>query len=276
MLKKVAAINDLSGIGKCSLGVAIPILSSLKVQCCPFPTAILSSQTGFSDYTFVDLTEKMEEYSNTWKKLSLHIDTIYSGFLGSIDQIDIVINFIKKNPNTFVIVDPVLGDNGILYPIFDKNTCEKMKDLVKYADLITPNITEACLLLNKKLKNNFTEDEIINLAKDLSNLGPQKVIITGIINNNMIYNLSYDKNTNKSYTYGLEYNNCSYSGTGDIFVSIVCGLITNGHDFNFAVKKASDFIHKCVCYTVNYESDRNQGVMFEMFLNDLTSIDKKF
>ena len=276
MLKKVAAINDLSGIGKCSLTAAIPILSALKVQCCPFPTAILSSQTGFSEYTFLDLTKEMKEYSSTWKKLNLEVDTICSGFLGSIDQIDIVINFIKENPNAFVIVDPVLGDNGILYPIFDKNTCQKMKDLVKYADLITPNITEACLLLNKKLKNNFTEDEIINLAKDLSNLGPKKVIITGIIKNNIIYNLSYDQNTNKSYIYGLEYNNCSYSGTGDIFVSIVCGLITNGHDFNFAVKKAADFIHKCVCYTASYESDRNQGVMFEMFLNDLTSIDKKF
>lgn len=275
MLKKVAAINDLSGIGKCSLTAAIPILSALKVQCCPFPTAILSSQTGFSEYTFLDLTKEMKEYSSTWKKLNLEVDTICSGFLGSIDQIDIVINFIKENPNAFVIVDPVLGDNGLLYPVFDKDSCKKMKALVKHSDLITPNITEACLLLNKDFKKDFSENEIINIAKDLSNMGPQKVIITGIAKDNMIYNLSYDKANDKYFTYGLEYNKCSYSGTGDIFVSIICGLITNGYDLDFAVKTASDFIYKCVSYTSKYKVDRNHGVMFEMFLNDLTSIDKK-
>ena len=275
MLKKVAAINDLSGIGKCSLSVAIPILSALKVQCCPFPTAILSSQTGFSQYTFLDLTNEMEQYSNTWKKLNLNIDTIYSGFLGSSSQIDIVRNFIKSNPHAFVIVDPVLGDNGELYPIFNKDTCTKMKDLVIHSNLITPNITEACLLLNKDYKDNFSEEEVITIAKKLSELGPSKVIITGIIRDNMIYNLSYDKEEDKAFTYELEYNKCSYSGTGDIFVSIICGLITNNYDLEFAVKTASDFIYKCVSYTSKYEDDRNQGVMFEMFLNDLTSINKK-
>ena len=275
MLKKVAAINDLSGIGKCSLSVAIPILSALKVQCCPFPTAILSSQTGFSQYTFLDLTNEMEQYSNTWKKLNLNIDTIYSGFLGSSSQIDIVRNFIKSNPHAFVIVDPVLGDNGELYPIFNNDTCTKMKDLVIHSNLITPNITEACLLLNEDYKDNFSEEEVITIAKKLSELGPSKVIITGIIRDNMIYNLSYDKEEDKAFTYGLEYNKCSYSGTGDIFVSIICGLITNNYDLEFAVKTASDFIYKCVSYTSKYEDDRNQGVMFEMFLNDLTSINKK-
>ena len=275
MLKKVAAINDLSGIGKCSLSVAIPLLSALKVQCCPFPTAILSSQTGFSEYTFLDLTNEMEKYSNTWKKLNLNIDTIYSGFLGSSSQIDIVRNFIKSNPHAFVIVDPVLGDNGELYPIFNKDTCTKMKDLVIHSNLITPNITEACLLLNEDYKDNFSEEEVITIAKKLSELGPSKVIITGIVRDNMIYNLSYDKEEDKAFTYGLEYNKCSYSGTGDIFVSIICGLITNNYDLEFAVKTASDFIYKCVSYTSKYEDDRNQGVMFEMFLNDLTSINKK-
>ena len=217
----------------------------------------------------------MEQYSNTWKKLNLNIDTIYSGFLGSSSQIDIVRNFIKSNPHAFVIVDPVLGDNGELYPIFNNDTCTKMKDLVIHSNLITPNITEACLLLNKDYKDNFSEEEVITIAKKLSELGPSKVIITGIIRDNMIYNLSYDKEEDKAFTYGLEYNKCSYSGTGDIFVSIVCGLITNNYDLEFAVKTASDFIYKCVSYTSKYEIDRNEGVMFEMFLNDLTSINKK-
>ena len=272
MLKKVAAINDLSGIGKCSLTVAIPILSSLKVQCCPFPTAILSSQSGFSEYTFLDLTSEMKNYSNTWKNLNLNIDTICSGFLGSIDQIDIVSDFIKQNPNAYVIIDPVLGDNGNLYPIFNEKTCSKMKDLISHSNLITPNVTEACLLLNKEYKEDFSKDEVINIAKELCELGPEKVIITGIIKDDIIYNLSYDKYKDRYFTYGLKYNKCSYSGTGDIFVSIVCGLITNNYDLDFAVKTASDFIYKCIDYTSKYEKDRNHGVMFEMFLNDLTSI----
>lgn len=274
MIKKVAAINDLSGIGKCSLTVALPILSALKVQCCPFPTAILSSQTGFSKYTFLDLTDEMENYYNTWKNLNLNIDTICSGFLGSIHQIDIVIDFIEQNKNALVIVDPVLGDGGILYPIFDKNTCLKMKDLVKHSDLITPNLTEACLLTNKEYHEDYNEDELINIAKSLCELGPNKVIITGIIKDDRIYNLSYDSIKNKSFLYGLKYDKRSYSGTGDIFVSIISGLITNNFDLDFAVKTASDFIYKCVSYTSTYETDRNQGVMFEMFLNDLTSINK--
>ena len=275
MIKKVAAINDLSGIGRCSLTVALPILSALKIQCCPFPTAILSSQTGFSEYTFLDLTSEMEKYYHTWKNLNLNIDTIYSGFLGSINQIDIVSNFIKENPDSFVIVDPVLGDNGVLYPIFNENTCLKMKDLVKHSNLITPNLTEACLLVNKEYRKDYNEEDLVNIAKLLCDLGPEKVIITGIIKNDMIYNLSYDKEKNKSFFYGLKYDNRSYSGTGDIFVSIICGLITNNYDLEFAVKVASDFIYKCVSYTTLYEKDRNQGVMFEVFLNDLTSLNKE-
>ena len=271
-MKKVAAINDLSGIGKCSLSVAIPILSSLKVQCCPFPTAILSSQTGFNEYTFLDLTNEMDEYCSVWKNLGLNIDTICSGFLGSIHQIDIVSNFIKQNPSAMVVIDPVLGDNGKLYPVFNMDTCNKMKDLIKLSDLITPNLTEACLLIGKKYKDNFSKEELIHIAKSLCNLGPDKVIITGIIIDDKIYNLAYDKSNESLYFYGLKYDKCSYSGTGDIFVSIITGLLTNNYDLNFAVKTASDFIYKAVSYTVQYEKDRNQGVMFEMFLNDLTSI----
>ena len=271
-MKKVAAINDLSGIGKCSLTVAIPILSSLKVQCCPFPTAVLSSQTGFSEYTFLDLTNEMDNYASTWKNLGVKFDTIFSGFLGSIHQIDIVSNFIKNNPNSFVVVDPVLGDDGKLYPIFNKDTCNKMKDLIKVSNLITPNLTEACLLTNTNYEKNFSKESLVNLAKSLCNIGPNKVVITGIIIDDMIYNLSYDNETNVHSFYGLEYDKRSYSGTGDIFVSIITGLITNNFNLEFAVKTASDFIYKSVKYTTQYEKDRNQGVMFEMFLNDLTSI----
>ena len=130
MLKKVAAINDMSGIGKCSLSVALPILSALKTQCCPYPTAILSSQTGYPKFTYLDFTSHMKEYGETWKKLNVGLDTIYSGFLGSIDQIDIVSDFINQNKNAYVIVDPVMGDGGNYYQTFNDEICNKIKDLV--------------------------------------------------------------------------------------------------------------------------------------------------
>lgn len=272
MIKKVAAINDMSGIGKCSLTVAISILSALKTQCCPYPTAILSSQTGYPKFTYLDFTPHMENYGKTWKDLNVSFDTIYSGFLGSIHQIDLVCDFIKNNENAYVIVDPVMGDGGDYYQTFNAETCNKIKNLVKISDLVTPNLTEACLLTNNKYHTHYTLEEALNLAKQISNLGPNKVIITGIIIDDNIINLGYDKNNDECFSYALKYNNKSYSGTGDIFTSIITGLITNGYDFKKSIKIASDFIFKCISYTAKYNIDRNDGVFFEVFLNDLTSL----
>ena len=272
MLKKVAAINDMSGIGKCSLTVAIPILSALKTQCCPYPTAILSSQTGYPKFTYLDFTSHMQEYNRAWKELDVSFDTIYSGFLGSIDQIDIVRDFIKSNNNAYVIVDPVMGDGGNYYQTFNDEICNKIKDLVKVSDLVTPNLTEACLLTNNKYHTNYTLEDTLKLAKEIANLGPKKVIITGILIDDNIINLGYDKESDESFSYSLKYNNKSYSGTGDIFTSIISGLITNGYDFKESIKIASDFIFKCISYTGKYDTDPNDGVFFEIFLNDLTSL----
>ena len=273
MLKKVAAINDLSGLGRCSLTVAIPILSALKVQCCPFPTAILSSQTGYPEFTFLDFTDEMVKYSNVWKNLGANFDCIYSGFLGSKDQVEIVTSFIKKNPDSFIVVDPVMGDNGVMYPIFNEDMRNKIKDLVRVSNLTTPNLTEACFLTDRDYtKKDFNHEELINIAMDVSKLGPNKVVITGIIKDGNILNLSYDKINNESFFTTVKYNNCSYSGTGDIFTSIICGMLTNGHDLKYAVKTATDFIFKTINYTHQFNTDRNDGVMFEKFLGDLTSI----
>lgn len=272
-MKKIAAINDLSGIGRCSLTVAIPILSALKVQCCPFPTAILSSQTGYPEYTFVDFTNHMSDYSRVWKNLSINFDCIYSGFLGSKNQIDIVCDFIHKNSNALVVIDPVMGDNGTMYPIFDTDMCLKIKELVKLSNLTTPNLTEACFLTNRDYKvDEFSESELIDIVKEVSSLGPSKVVITGIIRDENILNLGYDRDIDKFFFTSVKYNDCSYSGTGDIFTSILCGLLNKGYDLEFSVTKATNFIYKTVNYTSNFNTDRNDGVMFEQFLNDLTSL----
>ncbi len=272
-MKKIAAINDLSGIGRCSLSVALPIISALKIQCCPFPTSILSSQTGYPKFTFLDLTNEMTNYYKVWKDLNVNFDCIYIGFLGSTAQIDIVSNFIKENPNTFIVVDPIMGDDGALYPIFDEESCLKIKELVKLSNLTTPNLTEACFLTGRDItKHDFTRNEIIEIAKDISKLGPDKVIITGILEGDNISNMSYDKTTDKIFFTSIKYNHCSYSGTGDIFTSILCAMICRGFDLVYCVDTATNYIYKVVEYSAKFNNDRNDGIRFEQFLNDLTKI----
>lgn len=272
-IKKIACINDLSGIGRCSLTASLPIISSLKVQCCPYPTAILSSQTGYDEFSFLDLTNEMNVYKKIWKNLNVNFDFIYSGFLGSKNQIEIVSNFIDENKDVKVLVDPILGDEGVLYPIFDMEMCEKIKNLVKKSYIITPNLTEALLLTNNSLENlNLDDEKIKEILIKLSNLGPKKVIITGIIKENHVINFGYDKEKNEYFKVQKNYNKKSFSGTGDIFSSIVCALTVRGFDLKYTVEVASNFIYDVVSFTSKFDTDRNDGIMFEMFLNELTKI----
>lgn len=274
MQKKIACINDISGVGKCSLTVALPIISALKCQCCPLPTSVLSSQTGYPKFSFVDLTDQIPEYISVWKELGQNFDVIYSGFLGSTKQIKIVESFINNNPNSFVIVDPVLGDNGILFPIFDNDDVYEMKKLISMADLITPNITEANLLLGRKIDDfSYDDSELIKLCKELSILGPKYIIITGYVENDTINNICYDSSNGNFLKIGSEFNEVSFSGTGDIFTSIVTALIARNFKLDESVKIATDFIYESVKYTSSMNNyDRNDGILFEYFLNKLTKI----
>ncbi|MFI3210329.1 MAG: pyridoxamine kinase [Peptostreptococcaceae bacterium] len=272
-MKKIACINDLSGIGRCSLTASLPIISSLKIQCCPYPTAILSSQTGYDEYSFLDLKDEMIKYKSVWKNLNVEFDFIYSGFLGSMDQIKIVSNFIDENPNVPVLVDPILGDEGKLYPVFDEEMCKKIKELVKKSYIITPNLTEALLLTNKDLNNLDLDDvEILEICKTLSNLGPKKIIITGILRDDFVLNFGFNNETKKHFIIKKKYNKKSYSGTGDIFSSIISALTVRGFDLYKSVEIASDFIYDVIKYNTKFDTDRNDGIMFELFLNKLTCI----
>ena len=146
--KKIAVINDMSGFGRCSIAVSMPIISAMKVQCCPVPTSIFSNHTGFPEFFFEDYTAKMQPYIDNWKKLGLEFDGIQTGFLGSEQQIEIVKRFISdfRTERTTVIIDPVMGDHGKPYPTYTDELCQAMKQLVGYADILTPNLTEACIL----------------------------------------------------------------------------------------------------------------------------------
>ena len=269
-VKKVAIINDLSGIGRCSLTAAIPILSALGVQACPFPTAILSNQTEFDSFTFLDLTNEMVNYKNGLYKLGIEFDCIYSGFLGSENQIDIVLDFAKENQKSLIVVDPVMGDNGIIYDTFNDKMCLKMKELISIADIVTPNLTEACILTKKEYKKYDTSDEEVEyMAREIAKMGPEKVIITGIIRKNKIYNFAYDRKIDKFLKVSTEYNNKSYSGTGDIFTSIIIGFLLNNHNLNFAIENASNYICNVIEYTSKFDTNPKEGIMFERFLKEL-------
>ncbi|WP_066892680.1 pyridoxamine kinase [Clostridium nigeriense] len=274
-IKKVATINDLSGVGRCSLTAAIPVLSALGVQCCPFPTAVLSCHTGFDKFTFLDITDEMINYKKSWDNLNIDFDCIYSGFLGSEKQIDIVSNFINERGDSLIVVDPVMGDNGVVYSTFTKEMCDKMKNLVSIADIVTPNLTEACILINEQYdKYNSNDENILDIAKKISAIGPKKVIITGIIRENKIVNFAYDKIENKFFKVESNFNHKSYSGTGDIFTSIVIGLLLNGHDLKYCVENATKFIYKTIEFTSKFNTDTKEGIMFELFLKELILINE--
>lgn len=269
--KRIAIINDLTGFGRCSISVSLPIISAMKIQCCPLPTAILSAHTGFPNFFFDDYTPRMKAYMDNWKELNIDFDGIYTGFLGSKEQIDIVIKFIQmfKADNTTVIVDPVMGDYGKLYSTYTKEMCDEMKRLMQYADVITPNLTEACRLLDIPYPNeDLTIIKLETIAKKLHKLGPSKIVITGLQNNGHIQNFIYEHN--KPYNViNVEKIGEDRSGTGDVFTSIVAASTVKGEDLVASVTKATKFISKTIEYTTKLGTPIHNGICFEEYLTEL-------
>lgn len=268
--KKIALINDFTGFGRCSIAVAWPIISMLRVQCCPVPTSILSNHTGFESFFFDDYTDKMEAYIAEWQKLGLIFDGICTGFIGSMAQIKIVEQFFEqfKRDNNLIIVDPVMGDYGQAYSTYTKEMCEEMKRLVPYADILTPNVTEACLLTDTPYKDKFRLSEYQMMAEELAAKGPNKVVITGIAQGEFIANYCFVAGEKpkivRSHRVGIQ-----RSGTGDIFTSIVAADAVNGVDFYHSVKKASRFVKKCIQKSLELDIPTTDGVCFEEVLHTL-------
>ena len=263
-------INDFSGFGRCSIAVALPILSVMKVQCCPLPTSIFSNHTGFPSYFFEDYTSRMVPYMQEWKKLDLHFNGICSGFLGSKEQIEIVKKFFKefKTEETQIIVDPVMGDYGKPYPTYTEEMCGEMKKLVEFADILTPNVTEACVLTDTPYKEKWKIEEIQEMAEKIHAMGPKKIAITGIVQGGFIANFCYEEGQQpkvlRTHKEGTQ-----RSGTGDIFASIIAADAVNGVPFYKSVKKASDFIKKCIIRSQELDIPLTDGVCFEEVLGKL-------
>ena len=268
--KKIAAINDYSGFGRCSIAVELPIISALKVQCCPVPTSILSNHTGFESFFFKDFTDSMQEYINEWKKLDLHFDGICTGFLGSHRQIAIVEGFFEsfKTDDNKIIIDPVMGDYGKIYPTYTKETCQEMKKLIKYADIITPNLTEACILTDEEYNVLCSNQDLLRIARKLSDMGPEKIVITGIQRGQFIANYCYEKGK-EGYMIKTMKVGTQRSGTGDIFAAIIAADAVNGVNFHESVRKASSFIKKCILKSIELDIPVTDGVCFEEVLHTL-------
>ena len=266
--KKIAVIQDISGFGRCSMTVAMPVISAMQIQCCFVPTAVFSNHTGFPHYFFDDYTDRMPEYIENWKKLSLEFEGIYSGFLGSCRQIEIVSWFIRdfKRPQTLVIVDPVMGDHGRAYATCTPQLCRDMKRLATQADIITPNLTEACILTDTPYRpSGWKKTEITELAKRLHELGPDRIVITGIRQGEYIANFVYDRGESLQFlrTQKVGTERC---GTGDLFASIVAADAVNGMPFGQSVKRASQFIRRCILRSMELSIPTTDGVCFEEYL----------
>lgn len=279
--KKIAVINDFSGFGKCSIAVALPIISAMKVQCCPLPTSIFSNHTGFDEFFFHDYTEYMPEYMSNWKKLDLEFEGIASGFLGSKGQIEVVKNFISlfRTEKTKIIVDPVMGDYGERYPIYTDDMCSMMRDLVDCADIITPNLTESCIITGHKYHDgSWSLAELKELAHRFDDFGTKNVIITGIRQKGYIANLLYTKGPenpgNSSQASEIRYVKTKRvgidrSGTGDIFSAIIAADVVNGVPLFESVKKASKFVQNCLVITEEMNIPKTDGLCFEEILTKL-------
>lgn len=269
--KNIALINDLSGFGRCSLTVSLPILSAMGIQCDVLPTCVLSNHTAYPTYTFRDLTEDMDEYAREWKKLNLEFQGIYTGFLGSDLQIEKVENFISdfKTPQTQIIVDPVMGDNGKIYPTYTEEMCRKMKSLVQKASIITPNLTEACQLLEIDYKEDFSKEEMEGILEMLLKMGPSKVVISGIETENTVSNCALEKGKEAVWI-EMEKVFPFRHGTGDVFASIIAGDALLNIDFYQSVEQAAGFVRDCLVLSNEMKVPLEDGVCFELLLDRLT------
>ncbi|NLJ31892.1 MAG: pyridoxamine kinase [Clostridiales bacterium] len=266
--KRAAAIHDLSGFGKCSLTVALPILSAAGVEVCAVPTAVLSSHTGgLSGYTYRDLTDDIPGFQAQWEQLGLEFDAIYSGFLGSYRQISLVSDWIDafRTPRTLVLVDPAMADNGRLYPTITAEMARDMEQLCRKADLIAPNMTEAALLLNEEFYDGpYTRAYIEDLLRKLSALGPKQVVLTGVwFSPELLGAAGYDSLTRSvSYAFAPRICGC-YHGTGDIFASTLLAGLMNGKKLSMAMQIAVDYTTGCIRRTREAGTDPRFGVRFE-------------
>ncbi len=274
---KIAVINDLSGMGRCSLTASIPILNTLGHTVYPVPTAVLSNQTGYDKYTFFDFTPYLKEYVGVWKDMGVKFDCVYSGFLSNAEQGEIILDLYENcgAPGARLVIDPVMGDDGVMYDTFDDRLCDEVKKLAATADIITPNLTEACMLagigygefIGGLTEENFYDAHYALAEKCAAVCKGGRAVITGVTRDEglrYVYNFAVSEEGGfftKNRMYGGH-----YSGTGDITASIITGCLMSGRKLSESVGTAADFVEAAVRYSFHHDVDKNDGVDFEKFL----------
>ena len=274
--KRIAAIHDISGFGKCSLTVALPIISAAGIECSVMPTAVLSTHTGgFTGYTYRDLTEDLLPFAKHWQANNFHFDGIYSGFLGSTEQISIVSDIFDmiSNENTLKIVDPAMADNGKMYAIFNDEFALKMADLCAKADIIVPNFTEAAFMLGEDfVKPPYTKAYVEGLAKRLSDRCSCDVVLTGVsFDESKLGAAVYNRKTGTTDYALTTWISGAYHGTGDVFASVFTAAVIKGKSYKEAIEISAEFVKNCIIHTQASPNPIKYGVDFERGLWELAA-----
>lgn len=267
-IPKIAAVNGIVGFGKSSLAATVPVISAMGIQCCPVPTALFSNHPGFPQFFKKDLTTELPDFLEHWQKLDLKFDGILSGFLSSREQMDMVKRLITdfSTEHTKVVIDPVMGDHGRLYSVYTREMCEAMKTLVSYATILTPNLTEACILADIPYhEGDWSEDELQHLLQRMKQYPASQIVISGITSGDFLINLIYDRklgiSLQKQKKSGRE-----RSGTGDVFAAIIASNAVRGVPFTESVAMAGQFIRDAICLTEENNIPSTDGVYFEPLL----------
>ena len=265
-MKRILTIQDISCFGKCSLTVALPLLSSMGVETVILPTAVLSTHTLFKGFTCKDLSDQLTPITEHWKKEGITFDAIYTGYLGTEEEIDTVIDIIGKfrNENTLVFIDPAMGDNGKLYPAFNEHYAKKNADLCAVADIAVPNITEASYLTGLPYRETYPEEYVKNLLQALAALGTKTPILTGVsLSEGKTGAMGYDTEKKEYFVYQNDRVPAAYHGTGDIFSSVLAGAFVLGLERTDALKIAADYTALTIAETLKNPENPWYGVDFE-------------
>lgn len=274
-IKRVLSIQDISCLGKCSQTIALPVLSALGSEAVMLPTALLSTHTMFKNFTFKDLSDQIEPIINHWKSEGVKFDAVYTGYIGSEAQIEQVKNIFKefKDKDNLIFIDPVMADNGKLYPAFDMSYVKKNAELCAYADIIVPNITEACFMTGVEYKEKYDENYIKLLLDKLNKLGAKINLLTGVsLEDGKTGVMGYDNIKGEYYLYQNKRINAVYHGTGDLFSSVCVGEIMKGLDWRDAARIAADYTAHTIEVTLESPDKPWYGVNFEETLPQLLKL----
>ena len=276
-IPRIAAVHDLCGYGKCSLGVAIPVLSAAGCDVCPVPTGLFSSHTAFPGWYMHDTTDILADYLNAWKGIDVEIDAVYSGFLGSAEQVDIIRGIYATYPQALKVVDPVMADHGKVYPTYTPELCQAMADLAAEADVLTPNLTEAAIILGEPIGDawagvNISDDEANRLIEGLLALGAKNVVLKGVQRGDGVIRNFIGGVDTDFFQVSNEYLPYMLHGTGDLYASALLAAIMAGKSFADAVAFAGNLTHDAMIVSAKQPNFQARGVSFEPLLGQVTAL----